>query len=101
MNILRPFIGMAATAFFAAATPGGAGAAMPAAPGPSNPASSLVVPVAGDCNSIAQQMAEQYGGRAKATVENRGGKNVCVIVIVVDGKNNERGQRIQKVVPLD
>jgi len=98
MKLLRLLASLAAAALFAASALTRADAAMPLAP---NPAPETILTVAADCNSLAQQYAAQYGGRAKPRVENRGGKRVCVIVIVVDGKNNERGQRIQKVVPLD
>lgn len=68
---------------------------------PTLPTPSLVQNAAGDCNAIAQQLAAQYGGKARATTQNRGGQQVCVVVVVVDGKNNERGQRIERVVPLN
>jgi hypothetical protein len=60
-----------------------------------------VVRVDGNCNAIAQQMAAQYGGRARASLQDRGGQKVCVVVIVVEGKDGQRGERIEQVVPLD
>ncbi|MFH1793135.1 MAG: hypothetical protein ABIK36_10985 [Pseudomonadota bacterium] len=64
-------------------------------------APALVQPVAANCNAIAQQMAAQYGGKARATLQNRGGQQVCVVVIVVQGKNGQRGERIEVVVPAN
>lgn len=64
-------------------------------------APALAQPVAANCNAIAQQMAAQYGGKARATLQNRGGQQVCVVVIVVEGKNGQRAQRIEQVVPLN
>lgn len=64
-------------------------------------ASSLAQPVAANCNAIAQQMAAQYGGKARATLQNRGGQQVCVVVIVVEGKDGQRAQRIEQVVPAN
>lgn len=61
----------------------------------------LALPVAGNCNAVAQQMAAQYGGKARASVQNRGGQQVCVVVIVVEGKDGQRAQRIEEVVPLN
>ncbi len=61
----------------------------------------LAQPVAANCNAIAQQMAAQYGGKARATLQNRGGQQVCVVVIVVEGKNGQRAQRIEQVVPAN
>lgn len=76
------------------AAPGFAGA--PVAP---VEAPAFAIPTAGSCNAAAQQAAAQYGGRARATLQNRGGQQVCVIVVVVEGKKGERGQRIEVVVP--
>ena len=46
---------------------------------------------AADCYSIGQQVAAQNGGTlAKASEANRGGQAVCVIVVLVPGKDGER-----------
>lgn len=79
-------------------------AALPAFAGPvAAPldAPSLAMPVAGNCNAIAQQVAAQYGGKGRGTVQNRGGQQVCVVVVVVQGQNGQRAQRIEEVVPLN
>ncbi len=61
----------------------------------------LTQPVAANCNAIAQQLAAQYGGKARGSLQNRGGQQVCVVVIVVQGKNGQRGERIEVVVPAN
>ena len=79
-------------------------AASPALAGPAAvplDAPSLAIPVAGNCNAIAQQVAAQYGGKGRGTVQNRGGQQVCVVVVVVQGQNGQRAQRIEEVVPLN
>ena len=68
--------------------------AMPPAPG-------LIVPVQSDCRSIGQQIADQHGGTlADAHVENLNGQNVCVGVVVVQGRDGERGRQIPFAVPM-
>ncbi|GEM_PF-1464782 len=57
------------------------------------------IQIAANCNAVAQEVGAQYGGRAKGTAESRGGQEVCVVVVVVEGKKGERGQRIEVVVP--
>ena len=57
--------------------------------------------VNGNCNAIAQQVAAQYGGKGRGTVQNRGGQRVCVVVVVVQGQNGQRAQRIEQVVPMN
>ncbi len=59
-----------------------------------------VVPVASDCYAIGQQVAAQHGGTlAKASSATRGGQAVCVIVVLVPGKEGERPRRAEIVVP--
>lgn len=56
--------------------------------------------VAADCYSIGQQVAAQNGGTlAKASQATRGGQAVCVIVVLVPGKEGERPRRAEIVVP--
>jgi hypothetical protein len=57
------------------------------------------LPVAANCNAVAQQVGAEYGGRAKGTAESRNGEEVCVVVVVVEGKEGERAKRIEVVVP--
>ncbi|TKT81239.1 hypothetical protein [Aquamicrobium sp. LC103] len=61
-----------------------------------------VVYVADDCYAIGMQQARQVGGQlAKATPETRGGRTVCVIVVLVPGRDGERPRRNEIVVPLN
>ena len=58
--------------------------------------------VAADCYAIGQQVAEQNGGTlAKASQSTRGGQQVCVIVVLVPGKDGERPRRSEVVVPAN
>lgn len=67
-----------------------------AAPQLTNP----VINVAADCYSIGQQVAAQAGGTlAKASEASRGGQPVCVIVVLVPGKEGQRPRREEIVVP--
>lgn len=60
----------------------------------------LVMTVASDCYAIGQQVAAQSGGTlAKASPATRGGQPVCVIVVLVPGKNGQRPRRAEIVVP--
>ncbi len=90
--------GIAVALLLAALTPA-AGIAGPA-PAPL-PAAPLAMPVQANCNGVAQQLAAQYGGKARASLQNRGGQQVCVVVIVVEGKDGARAQRIERVVPAN
>ncbi len=59
-----------------------------------------VVPVASDCYAVGQQVAAQKGGTlAKASQATRGGRTVCVIVVLVPGKDGQRPRRAEIVVP--
>jgi hypothetical protein len=55
----------------------------------------------GDCYAIGQQIAAHNGGTlAKATPEDRGGQQVCVIVVLVPGQDGQRPRRAEFVVPM-
>ena len=57
---------------------------------------------AADCYSVGEQVAAQYGGTlAKASQQNRGGQPVCVIVVLVPGKDGQRPRRTEVVVPAE
>ena len=57
---------------------------------------------AADCYSIGEQVAAQNGGTlAKASQQNRGGQTVCVIVVLVPGKDGQRPRRTEVVVPAE
>ena len=60
------------------------------------------IPVAADCYALGQQVAAQNGGTlAKASQSTQGGQPVCVIVVLVPGKDGERPRRSEIVVPLN
>ncbi|RRI06017.1 hypothetical protein EH240_04470 [Mesorhizobium tamadayense] len=61
-----------------------------------------IVLAASDCYAIGQQVAAQNGGTlAKASQATRGGQQVCVIVVLVPGKEGQRPRRSEIVVPLN
>ena len=67
---------------------------------PKNEAGTMVA--AADCYSIGQQIASQHGGTlARASSANRGGRQVCIIVVLVPGREGERPRRAEFVVPAD
>lgn len=71
-----------------------------ALPMPSLQVQSPVIHVAADCYSVGQQVAAQAGGTlARASEANRGGQSVCVIVVLIPGKDGERPRRTEIVVP--
>lgn len=93
-----------AAALFAASVPlapaaAGAGVVQVA---PAMPETAIpVVTVQNSCNAVGQQQAAQYGGTLQSVqAENRGGQTVCVGVVIVQGKDGERGRRISFEVPL-
>jgi hypothetical protein len=63
----------------------------------------LAVPAeAADCYSVGERVAAQNGGRlARASSQTRGGKTVCVVVVLVPGKGGQRPRRAEIVVPAD
>lgn len=65
-------------------------------------ASGAVLLASGDCYAIGAQQAAQRGGQlARATVENRGGRSVCVVVVLMPARDGERPRREEIVVPLN
>lgn len=62
----------------------------------------LLQDVQADCYAIGQQVAAQNGGQlARASASNRGGQQVCVIVVLVPGKDGQRPRRAEFVVPAN
>ena len=84
-----------------------AAAALAAPPAIASPAyapadSGEAMMAAADCYSVGEQVAAQYGGTlAKASQQNRGGQTVCVIVVLVPGKDGQRPRRTEVVVPAN
>ncbi len=61
---------------------------------------SMLVSVASDCYAVGQQVAAEKGGTlAKASQSTRGGQSVCVIVVLLPGKEGECTRRAEIVVP--
>lgn len=55
-----------------------------------------------DCYAVGQQVAAENGGTlAKAQSANRGGQQVCIIVVLVPGKDGQRPRRAEFVVPAN
>ncbi|MBN9071516.1 MAG: hypothetical protein J0H34_07890 [Rhizobiales bacterium] len=55
-----------------------------------------------DCYSVGQQVAAENGGTlAKAQRATRGGREVCVIVVLVPARDGERPRRTEIVVPAN
>jgi hypothetical protein len=58
--------------------------------------------MAADCYSIGQQIAAESGGQlANVREANRGGQTVCVIVVLVPGRDGGRPRRQEFVVPAN
>lgn len=61
---------------------------------------SIVLPAAGDCYAIGQSVAAQNGGTlAAARAAKRGGRSVCIVVVLIPGKNGQRPRRQEIIVP--
>ena len=84
MKTFRAISGFAALGLFSA----GLLAATPAA--------------AADCYSIGQQIAAERGGQlANVREANKGGQAVCVVVVLVPGKDGGRPRRQEFTVPAN
>ena len=71
-------------------------------PGVSRAAEQPIILAQADCYSVGQQIAAQNGGTlAKASQSNKGGQSVCVIVVLVPGKEGQRPRRKEFVVPAN
>ncbi len=72
----------------------------PAAPLAVQEQAEPVIVAQADCYSIGQQVAAQSGGTlARASSSTQGGQPVCVIVVLVPGKDGQRPRRREIVVP--
>ena len=57
---------------------------------------------AADCYGIGQQIAAQNGGQlANVREANKGGQTVCVVVVLVPGKDGGRPRREEFTVPAN
>ena len=96
-NIRFPTLALAAAMALGAVLPASAlpmSSAAPATP-------QRILLVQGDCYAVGQQIAAENGGTlAKATPEDRGGQQVCVIVVLVPGQDGQRPRRAEFVVPM-
>ncbi len=62
--------------------------------------SNLIVDAAGDCAAVGEQVAAQQGGQlAKATATTQNGRPMCVVVVLVPGRDGERPRRVEVAVP--
>ncbi len=97
MKTLRSHLRTAILALCAAGLFASRAAALPTGmPQPADP----IILASSDCYAIGQQVAEQNGGTlAKASQSTRGGQPVCVIVVLVPGKDGQRPRRSEIVVP--
>lgn len=99
MTHLRFILSLAVAALIAASAVTRAEAAMTVLP---SPQPDTILTVQGNCSAIAQQVAAENGGRVgRATIETRGGKKVCVVVVVINAKDGMPTQRLQREIPLD
>ncbi|WP_436118603.1 hypothetical protein [Phyllobacterium sp. LjRoot231] len=57
---------------------------------------------AADCSSVGQRVADSQGGTlARATSVVQNGKEVCVVVVLIPGKDGERPRRVEVAVPAN
>jgi len=55
-----------------------------------------------DCTAIGQRVAaEQAGQLTKSTPTVQNGRNVCVVVVIVPGKGEEKPRRVEIAVPAN
>lgn len=96
-NIRIPTLALAALMALGAVAPASGlpmASSMPATP-------QRILLAQGDCYAVGQQIAAENGGTlAKATPEDRGGQQVCVIVVLVPGQDGQRPRRAEFVVPM-
>lgn len=96
MNMSHAPFARSLVALCAAAMLGGQASASPL-PAAGEPA---VMMAQADCYSVGQQVAAQNGGTlARASQSEQGGQSVCVIVVLVPGKDGKRPRRVEFVVP--
>jgi hypothetical protein len=100
MNTNRTLLRTAAALMLAGAFAANeANAAQPILPErPTN--SQNIILAAADCYAVGESVATQNGGTlAKASADEQNGQSVCVIVVLVPGKDGQRPRRQEFVVP--
>ncbi|MFC4626107.1 hypothetical protein ACFO1V_12985 [Daeguia caeni] len=59
-----------------------------------------VIHVAADCTAVGERVAAQQGGQlAKSTETVQNGRVMCVVVVLVPGRDGERPRRVEVAVP--
>lgn len=62
--------------------------------------SNFLVDAAADCAAVGEQVAASQGGQlAKATPSTQNGRAMCVIVVLIPGRDGERPRRVEVAVP--
>lgn len=60
----------------------------------------LLIAAAGDCAAVGERVAASQGGQlAKATPTTQNGRAMCVVVVLVPGRDGERPRRVEVAVP--
>jgi len=55
---------------------------------------------AADCTAIGRRIATEQGGQLTKTVPVvQNGRNICVVIIIVPGRNGEKPRRVEVAVP--
>jgi len=62
---------------------------------------SVTLAQSADCTSIGQRVAaDQAGQLTKSTPAVQNGQNVCIVVVIVPGKGEEKPRRVEIAVPV-
>jgi len=57
---------------------------------------------AADCGAAGQRVAEEQSGAvAKTELQTKDGQPVCVVVVIVPGRNGEKPRRVEVAVPAN
>ena len=58
-----------------------------------------VTAISGDCSSAAQQVVDETGGVLLSARPSSDGQS-CVIIVLIQGTDNERPRKVQRQVPM-
>ena len=62
--------------------------------------SNVFVVAAADCAAVGEQVAASQGGQlAKSTPTTQNGRAMCVVVVLIPGRDGERPRRVEVAVP--